>query len=153
MKLSGTQVLGIIKNYFSSNQSTAMETFWFLLFPGIILTIILLAYTLWPDKNNDINSIDYEDDEKDNSEINNVENDFDLIDSIRLQKGLEINDRDFLISVCSENKLDVVKVMLDKAILEKLENKIADKILFKGRNPEEDKTILYLRKLKKRLFF
>lgn len=150
MKITGNQFLGILKDYFSGGHTTSADIFWYLLLPGIIFTVILLIYTLWPGGDNGNNFRSGDEDEEDLHE--EKESDFVLIDSIRLQKGLESFDRDFLVNICSENKADVVKVMLDKSALESLENKLWDKAVFQGLEPEKQRSVQYLRKLKKRLF-
>lgn len=143
MKLSGRQVIEIIRNYFYHGDSafTASDLFWLLLFPGFLMVVFLFIYSRAGSRN-----------DRNNEFMSLKEEDYDLFDSIRLQKGLESFDRDFILSLCQEHKVEAVKVLLDKAVYEKLESSIIFYNLKNGVDSEKDINVAHLRKIKRKIF-
>ncbi|MFZ5949963.1 MAG: hypothetical protein ACOYXC_04630 [Candidatus Rifleibacteriota bacterium] len=79
--------------------------------------------------------------------------DLDFIEMVRLQKGLEEFDRDFLMQLSFENSIKpVYQIFIDKQIFEKIESVQIEKLTEKGEMSDSNKRIRYLRKLKLKLF-
>lgn len=144
MKLSGRQIIEIIRNHFYHGDASlgASDLFWLLLFPGILMIIFLFFYSR---AGKDPNS-------KSDEFMSLKEDDYDLFDSIRLQKGLESFDRDFILSLCQEHKIEAVKVLLDKTLYEKLEASLSFYNLKNGIDSEKDINVSHLRKIKRKIF-
>ncbi|MEW6711310.1 MAG: hypothetical protein AB1403_15890 [Candidatus Riflebacteria bacterium] len=88
------------------------------------------------------------------AEIERVsEKDMDFIEMVRLQKGLEEFDRDFLLQLSFENAIKpVYQIFIDKQIFEKVESFQMEKLAEMGEKVDSNKRIRYLRKLKLKLF-
>ncbi len=145
MEIDGRQVLSALKNYFNYGEPDIkpFDLFWFLLLPGLVLIIYLLYYGL--------KGFLKGDEEEERLEYLKPE-DYELFDSIRLQKGLESYDRDFLIGLCEEFEVEAIKVLLDKEIFHVLEKKHRKKIEDMGLEYLAENSGMHLRKMKKKLF-
>lgn len=138
MKISGREFLRTLSDYFSQAQYES-EIFLLLILPGIVLTIALLFYN-----------------SKSSSEKDPFASippkDFELLDSIRMQKGLEEFDRDFLINIAFNFSVKPTHLLLDKDCYERVEMSMIEKLRKSGENPAANKSLNYLKTLKKRLF-
>lgn len=138
MKLSGKEVLRTLSEYFSQSQYES-EILLLLILPGILLTIALLFYSSKSGGEEDaFTSI--------------IKKDYDLLDSIRMQKGLEEFDRDFLINIAFKFSINPVHMLLDKEIFERVEISMIEKLKASGENLTSNKSLNYLKVLKKKLF-
>jgi hypothetical protein len=109
------------------------------LFPAFILIIILLLQRRSASTQAEIEKI--------------PEKDFDFIEMVRLQKGLEEFDRDFLLQLSFEAGLKpVYQILIDKDAFEKIEEGLIDSISERGERADANKRVRYLRKLKLKLF-
>lgn len=110
-----------------------------LIFPAILILIFLLVYRKESGKAFDLEAIPAKD--------------MDFIEMVRLQKGLEEFDRDFLLQLSMENSIKpVYQILIEKEVFEKVEGTIIDSINEKGENANASKRVKYLRKLKMKLF-
>lgn len=138
MKISGREFLRAMSDYFSQGEYET-EIFLLLILPGILLTIALLFYS---SKSSD-----------DKDPFTSLpQKDFDLLDSIRMQKGLEEFDRDFLINIAFSYSIKPVHMLLDKDIFERVEQSILEKLKKTGENATSNKSLSYLKNIKKKLF-
>jgi hypothetical protein len=127
-----------VDRYFKGD-SYEFEIFLALLLPAIMI-ILFLVFT----RNKSGKTIDIEKLSK---------KDFDFIEVVRLQKGLEEFDRDFLLQLAYEYALKpVYQILIDKDAYEKIENEIISDIALKGESVNSNKRVRYLRKLKLKLF-
>ncbi|GEM_PF-928055 len=79
--------------------------------------------------------------------------DMDFIEMVRMQKGLEEFDRDFLMQLSFENSIKpIYQVFIDKQVFEKIESIQIEKLAERDEIPDSNKRIRYLRKLKAKLF-
>lgn len=138
MTLTGREVLQALQDYFSSsNQQT--ETFLMLILPAFLLTIALLYVRTKPGK-----SVD--------PYFAISKQDFELLEHIRIQKGLEEFDRDFLMSVAFTWSIKPTRMLLDPATFGRVEEMMTDKIKKSGEDPASNKSLIYLKNLRKKLF-
>lgn len=127
-----------VNRYFSSG-AYDFEVLLLLLFPAIIILIMLLLQKRAPSVESEMEKIS--------------EKDFDFIEMVRLQKGLEEFDRDFLLQLSFESSVSpVYQILIDKDVFEKIEAQLIDKISERGESTDSNKRIRYLRKLKLKLF-
>ncbi len=138
MKITGHEFLQALNDYFSSGSSET-EIFILLIFPGVILSIALLFYSSKPLKVSD-------------PFANMSKKDFELLEHIRLQKGLEEFDRDFLINIAFTYSVKTTTILLDPSSFERIEQLITEKLKKNGENPAQNKSLNYLQSLKKKLF-
>lgn len=127
-----------VKRYFTEG-AYENEIFLALIFPAVLILLFILVIR------------------RDKSEVNihaNIpDKDFDFIEMVRLQKGLEEFDRDLLIELASENSIKpLYQVLIDKELFEKVENELIEQIAAKGESPDQNRRIRYLRKVKSKLF-
>ncbi len=138
MTLTGREVLQALQDYFSrSNQQT--ETFLMLILPAFLLTLALLYVRTKPGK-----SVD--------PYFAISKQDFELLEHIRIQKGLEEFDRDFLMSVAFTWSIKPTRMLLDPATFNRVEEMMTDKIKKSGEDPANNKSLIYLKNLRKKLF-
>lgn len=138
MSLTGREVLQALQEYFSSsNQQT--ETFLMLILPACFLIIALLYIRIKPEK-----SVD--------PYFAISKQDFELLEHIRIQKGLEEFDRDFLMSVAFTWSIKPTRMLLDPATFGRVEEMMTEKIKKSGEDPASNKSLIYLKNLRKKLF-
>lgn len=115
------------------------EVFLLLLFPAILLIVFLILQRRSTSVEAEIDKIS--------------DKDFDFIEMVRLQKGLEEFDRDFILQLSFENSIKpIYQALIDKEVFEKIETSLIDKISDKGESADGNKRVRYLRKLKLKLF-
>ncbi|MDD3148091.1 MAG: hypothetical protein PHD82_12355 [Candidatus Riflebacteria bacterium] len=139
MKISGREFLQAINEFFS-NSDPATETFLILILPGVLLSIFLVFY------NNHKNKASKD------PFFNVSRTDFEVIEHIRLQKGLEEFDRDFLMNIAFTYSVKPTRMLLDQATFERIEQMMQEKLKRIGANPAENKTLEFLLRIKKKLF-
>ncbi len=138
MVLSGREVLQALQDYFNSSNQQA-ETFLMLILPAFLLTIALLYVRTKPGK-----SVD--------PYFAISKQDFELLEHIRIQKGLEEFDRDFLMSVAFTWSIKPTRMLLDPATFGRVEEMMTEKIKKSGEDPANNKSLIYLKNLRKKLF-
>jgi hypothetical protein len=145
MEIDGRQVLSALKGYFNYGEPDLkpMDLFWFLLLPSVILIIYLVYYALrsFLQERGNVESFTFL-----------KEEDYELFDSIRLQKGLEGYDRDFLLGLCDEFEVEAVKLLLDRSLFEVLVERHKAKIEGMGLDYLHENSSVQLRRLSKKLF-
>jgi hypothetical protein len=145
MELEGKQLLSVLKGYFNYGDPDLkpLDVFWFLLLPGILLILYLLYYGVTGFFKN----------RKQDEEFATLkEEDYELFESIRLQKGLEGYDRDFLLGLCEEFEVEAVKVLLDAERFEALAGLHKAKLEGSGLDYLQENSGVQLRRLKKKIF-
>ncbi len=138
MTLSGREVLQALHEYFNSSNQQA-ETFLMLILPALFLTIALVYVKTSPAKSAD-------------PYFSISKQDFELLEHIRIQKGLEEFDRDFLMSVAFTWSVKPTRMLLDPATYDRIEEMMTDKIKKSGEDPAGNKSLIYLKNLRKKLF-
>ncbi len=78
--------------------------------------------------------------------------DMEIINTVRLQKGLEEFDRDFLIELALTYNAQPGHLLIDPEIFAKVETGFRLKLLEDGKTPENDTRFKHLIKLKSKLF-
>lgn len=139
MKISGREFLQALHEFFSKSDP-ATETFLLLLLPGLLLSIGLVFYN---NKKNKANTDPF---------LNVSRTDFEVIEQIRLQKGLEEFDRDFLMNIAFTYSVKPTRMLLDRATFDRIEEMMIDKLKRIGANPSDNKTLEFLLRIKKKLF-
>ncbi|MDN5278078.1 MAG: hypothetical protein PWR01_2043 [Clostridiales bacterium] len=135
---SAQENIKAVNRYFKSG-TYDLEIFLALLLPAILILTFLFLYRRDAGKTLDLDEI--------------PEKDFDFIEMVRLQKGLEEFDRDFLLQLSVENSIaPLYQILIDKGVFEKIETRIMNEISEKGENASQNKRVRYLRKLKMKLF-
>ena len=139
MKITGHEFLKALNDFFSST-NPATETFLLLLMPALLLCIALLLYDVKKKK------------EQRDPFFNLSKTDFEVLEHIRLQKGLEEFDRDFLMNIAFTYSIKPTRMLLDQATFERIEEMMTEKLKKIGANPAENKSLEYLKNIKKKLF-
>lgn len=110
-----------------------------LLFPALLILVFLFVTRKGAGKALELDKI--------------PQKDLDFIEMVRLQKGLEEFDRDFLLQLSVENAImPLYQALIDKETFEKIETKLIDSLNDEGENANANKRVKYLRKLKMKLF-
>jgi len=138
MKLSGREFLQTLNDFFNKTDPQT-ETFLLLILPALIFTLVLALYKGKPVKNADPYS-------------SLSKKDIETIEHIRLQKGLEEFDRDFIINIAFDFSLKPTRLLLDQNTFTAVEEMMIDKIKKNGENPSQNKSLTYLRTVRKKLF-
>lgn len=138
MKMTGHKLLGHLNDYFSRGDYET-EIFLLLILPAFIFTLVLLLYK------------GGEKGEKDGFTPLS-DKDFEILENIRQQKGLEEFDRDFLINLAATNAVKPIHLLINKEIFERVERILREELAEEGKNPAQNKNMIYLSKLKKKLF-
>ncbi len=138
MKLSGREFLQTLNAFFNKTDPQT-ETFLLLILPALIFTLVLALYKGKPAKNTDPYS-----------SLN--KKDIETIEHIRLQKGLEEFDRDFIINIAFEFSLKPTRLLLDQSAFTIIEERLIDKLKKNGENPAQNKSLGYLKTIRKKLF-
>jgi hypothetical protein len=133
------ETIKAVDRYFSRGEAYDLEIFLLLLFPAIVILIFL--YFSRKDSSKEI-------------ELDKIpEKDMDFIEMVRLQKGLEEFDRDFLLQLSFENSIKpIYQLLIDKNVFEQIERKIIKSEKRKESSSSSSKRIDYLRSLKLKLF-
>ncbi len=139
MKITGHEFLKALNDFFSGT-NPATETFLLLLMPALLLCIGLLLYDVKKKK------------EQRDPFFNLSKTDFEVLEHIRLQKGLEEFDRDFLMNIAFTYSIKPTRMLLDQATFERIEEMMTEKLKKIGANPAENKSLEYLKNIKKKLF-
>ncbi len=139
MKITGHEFLKALNDFFSGT-NPATETFLLLLMPALLLCIALLLYDVKKKK------------EQRDPFFNLSKTDFEVLEHIRLQKGLEEFDRDFLMNIAFTYSIKPTRMLLDQATFERIEEMMTEKLKKIGANPAENKSLEYLKNIKKKLF-
>ncbi len=135
---SAPENIKAVNRYFKSG-AYDFEILLVLLFPAIILILLLIFQRRSGSAQAEIEKI--------------PEKDFDFIEMVRLQKGLEEFDRDFLLQLSFEAGLKpIYQILIDKDAFEKIEEELIDSISERGERADANKRVRYLRKLKLKLF-
>ncbi|GAB4273192.1 MAG: hypothetical protein Kow0029_12640 [Candidatus Rifleibacteriota bacterium] len=136
---SAQENIKAVNRYFKSSEYD-YEIFLALLLPSILIIAFLIIYRHESGgKALDIEKI--------------PEKDMDFIEMVRLQKGLEEFDRDFLLQLSLENSVEpIYQILIDKDVFENIESKLIDQIAAKAESANSNKRVAYLRKLKMKLF-
>ena len=135
---SAPENLKAVNRYFKGG-AYDFEIFLVLLFPAFLIIIYLLLQRRQANMASELEKIS--------------DKDFDFIEMVRLQKGLEEFDRDFLLQLSFESSITpVYQVLIDKGVFEMVEASLLDRLNKQGESTESNKRIKYLRKLKAKLF-
>lgn len=138
MKISGREFLQTLNNFFNKTDPQT-ETFLLLILPALIFTLVLITYKGKAAKNSDPYS-------------SLSKKDLETIEHIRLQKGLEEFDRDFIINIAFEFSLKPTRLLLDQSAFAIIEERLTDKLKKNGENPTQNKSLNYLKTIRKKLF-
>ena len=137
MKLSGREFLRSISEFFSDTNYEA-EIILMLILPLSAVIIFLFFLNSRRSSANPFESIPAKD--------------MEIIDTVRLQKGLEEFDRDFLLELALTYKVKPGYIFIDPEVFLKVETGLKLKLLEDGETPENNNRFKHLLKLKKRLF-
>ncbi|MGM0599104.1 MAG: hypothetical protein ACQETH_04720 [Candidatus Rifleibacteriota bacterium] len=133
------ETIKAVDRYFSQGEAYELEIFFLLLFPAIVILIFLYFSRKSSSKEIDLDKI--------------PEKDMDFIEMVRLQKGLEEFDRDFLLQLSFENSVKpIYQLLIDKNIFEQVEKTLISRQKEKEGNTSRNKRLNYLRSLKLKLF-
>ncbi len=139
MKITGREFLQALDEFFSKSNSTT-EIFLLLILPALLISIGLLLYDVKKKK------------AANDPFFNMSKTDFDVLEHIRLQKGLEEFDRDFLINIAFTYSIKPTRMLLDQSTFERIEDMMTEKLKKIGANPAENKSLEYLKNVKSKLF-
>ncbi len=139
MKITGHEFLKALNDFFSGT-NPATETFLLLLLPALLIGIGLLLYDVQKKR------------EQKDPFFNLSKTDFEVLEHVRLQKGLEEFDRDFLMNIAFTYSIKPIRMLLDQATFERIEEMMTEKLKKIGANPAENKSLEYLKNIKKKLF-
>jgi hypothetical protein len=115
------------------------EIFLALLLPAILILLFLIFARKGAGKSIDVEELS--------------DKDYDFIEVVRQQKGLEEFDRDFLLQLSFEHSVKpLYQILIDKDVYEKVEQEFVNEANEQGKHSEADKRIRHLRKLKLKLF-
>ncbi|EKD83270.1 MAG: hypothetical protein ACD_39C00776G0002 [uncultured bacterium] len=137
MKLSGREFLRSLSEFFSQTDYEA-ELLLLLILPVSMLIIFLFYINSRRSATSLFDTI--------------PEKDLEFIDTVRLQKGLEEFDRDFLIELALTSRVKPGYIFIDLDAFTKAEQGLKSKLLEQGDNPEKDNKYQHLLKLKSKLF-
>lgn len=139
MRLSGRELIRTLNDYFSqSNFET--EIVLMLVFP-----ILLILLFLWFFKSSSTG-------DKDPFSVIPVK-DMDFIETVRLQKGLEEFDRDFLIDLALSNNIrPVYQIFISQETFESVEKALLNQLKEKDGNASKNRSLNQLKELKKKLY-
>jgi hypothetical protein len=135
----GYRVLRTLNEFFSSAPYEG-EVIFILLLPTIIIAILLIFFRekSQPQSFEELRAID-----------KNIE----TFEVIRLQRGLEEFDRDFLLEIALDHHCaPAYKMLMNKEIFERVEKELIFDLKQKGESINDNKRLQYLLKLKKRIF-
>lgn len=139
MKLSGRELLRTINDYFSAGHFET-EMFLLLLFPALLLIIFIFIFSRESTGNKDPFAAI-------------PEKDMDFIETVRLQKGLEEFDRDFLITLALNYKIrPVYQIFIDHVTFEAIESSLVNELTEKNENLTSNKSLNQIRILRRKLF-
>ncbi|HNX77067.1 MAG TPA: hypothetical protein PLM07_19045 [Candidatus Rifleibacterium sp.] len=139
MKITGREFLQALDEFFSKSNSST-EIFLLLILPALLISIGLLLYDVKKKK------------AQNDPFFNMSKTDFEVLEHIRLQKGLEEFDRDFLINIAFTYSIKPTRMLLDQATFERIEEMMTEKLKKIGANPAENKSLEYLKSVKSKLF-
>lgn len=78
--------------------------------------------------------------------------DFELIETIRLQKGIEEFDRDFLIEIALTYQINPTYILIDSAIYNQAVSAFKASVKESGESPVNNERCLLLEKLREKIF-
>ena len=137
MKLSGREFLLNISDFFSQ-ADYEVEMLLLLILPISMLIFFMFYLRSRKPSANIFDSI--------------PEQDMEFIDTVRLQKGLEEFDRDFLLETALTHGVKPGYIFIDIEAFTKAENALKIQLLEKGETPENNGRYKHLLKLKSKLF-
>ena len=133
------ETIKAVDRYFSQGEDYDFEIFFLLLFPAIVILIFLYFSRKSSNKEIELDKI--------------PEKDMDFIEMVRLQKGLEEFDRDFLLQLSFENSVKpIYQLLIDKDVFEKVEKTLINLQKDNKTSSGSNKRLDYLRSLKFKLF-
>ncbi|KAF1079692.1 MAG: hypothetical protein GQF41_4007 [Candidatus Rifleibacterium amylolyticum] len=137
MRISGREFLRSLSQFFSEANYEA-EIILMLILPISALVIFLFYLNSRRSSANPFESIPAKD--------------MEFIDTVRLQKGLEEFDRDFLLELALSYKVKPGYIFIDPEAFLKVETGFRLQLLEDGETPENNNRFKHLLKLKKKLF-
>lgn len=137
MKMSGRELLRSISDFFSQGDYEAEIILLFIL-PVSAMVIFFFFIKSRQSSANPFESIPAKD--------------MEFIDTVRLQKGLEEFDRDFLLELALTYKAKPGYIFIDPDVFNKVEKNLRIDLNESGEIPEENNRFKHLLKLKKKLF-
>ncbi|EKD82934.1 MAG: hypothetical protein ACD_39C00998G0004 [uncultured bacterium] len=137
MKLSGREFLRSISDFFSQT-NYEVEMLLLLILPFIMLVIFMFYLRSRRSSTALFDSIPAKD--------------LEFIDTVRLQKGLEEFDRDFLLEIALTYGVKPGYIFIDAEAFTKAEHAFKIKLLEQGDSPEKNGRYQHLLKLKSKLF-
>ncbi len=137
MKLSGRELLRSISDFFSQT-NYEVEMLLLLILPFSMLVILMFYLHSRRSSANPFDSI--------------PARDLEFIDTVRLQKGLEEFDRDFLLEIALTYGVRPGYIFIDAEAFTKAEHAFKIKLLEQGDSPEKNGRYQHLLKLKGKLF-
>jgi len=137
MKISGREFLRNISEFFSEGNYES-EIILLLILP--VSAFVIFAFFLHSRRAsaNPFDSI--------------PEKDIEFIDTVRLQKGLEEFDRDFLLELALNYKVKPGYIFIDVEVFSKVERDFKIDLTENGEDPETNSRFKHLLKLRKKLF-
>lgn len=137
MKISGHELLRNISMFFSQSEFEA-EVLLMLILP---ISAVLIFVFYFNSKNSSTSSF---------AAI--PAKDMEIIDTVRLQKGLEGFDRDFLIELALTYNAQPGHILIDPEVFARVENSFRLQLMEKGETPETNTRFKHLLKLKSKIF-
>ncbi len=135
----GYKILRTLNDFFSSAPYEG-EVVFVLLLPTFIIIILLIFFREKPQPQS------FE-------ELRAIDKNIETFEVIRLQRGLEEFDRDFLLEIALEHHCaPAYKMLMNKETFERVEKELIFELKQKGESLETNKRLDYLKKLKKRIF-
>ena len=137
MKLSGREFLRSISEFFGQT-NYELEMLLLLILPVILVIIFFFYVKNWRSSTHMFESIPAKD--------------MEFIETVRLQKGLEEFDRDFLLELALNFHVKPGYIFIDIEVLNKAEQGLKIQLLEDGEVPEKNSRYQHLLKLKSKLF-
>lgn len=137
MKISGRDFLRNISEFFSrADYETEM------LIMLLIPICVIVAFVLF--MNNRRSKADL---------FNNIpEKDLEFIETVRLQKGLEEFDRDFILEMALTFKAKPGYIFIDLNVFKRVEQSLRQQLIEEGSIPEDNQKYQHLCRLQKKMF-
>lgn len=135
--MTGRQLLHALTLFFG-NTEYENEIFYLLVVPFFIFLIVLLLTNRSRGLKNALSKIS--------------KTDMQAIEAIRLQKGLEVFDRDFLIEIALIQNEKPCYLLIDSGVFDRVQKQLKLDLIEKGEKPENNNRYKLLSKLREKLF-